>query len=77
MNPIIKRVLLFIMGVVMALGSSLSTMDGGAAITPSDLGSIPLMAWLFAIGAGISGLLGNQSSASRKTQKNLSHSNRD
>jgi len=60
MNPVIKRVLLFVMGLVMALGSSLSTMDGGAQITPSDLGSIPLMAWLFAVGAGISGAMGNQ-----------------
>ena len=60
MAVILKRFALFALGLVMALGSSLSTMDGGASITPSDLGSIPLMAWLFALGAGISGALGNQ-----------------
>lgn len=56
----IKRISLFVMGLAMALGSSLSTMDGGSALTPSDIGSVPLVAWLFALGAGISGLLGNQ-----------------
>ena len=60
MNIMTKRIALFVMALVMALGSSLSTMDGGASITPSDLGDIPLMAWLFAVGAGISGALGNQ-----------------
>lgn len=61
MNPdILKRLALFTMGVVMALGSSLSTLDGGATLTFSDLGKIPLMAWFFALGAGISGALDGQ-----------------
>lgn len=54
-----KRIALSVMGLASALGSSLSTMDGGAALTPSDIGGIPLMAWLFAIVAGISGFLGS------------------
>ncbi len=66
MNPVIKRVLLFIMGLTMALGSSLSTMDGGTAITISELGSVPLIAWVFAVGAGISGALGNQPQSQKK-----------
>jgi len=60
MNILIKKFMLFVSGLVMALGSSLSTMEGGSSLTISDLGSIPLMAWLFAVGAGIAGFLGNQ-----------------
>ena len=58
MNPHLKRTLLFISGFVMAMGSSISSMDGGATLTVSQMSSIPLVAYLFAIGAGISGVLG-------------------
>lgn len=58
MNVITKKIMLSVMGVLMALGSSLSTMEGGAAITVSQIGDIPVIAWAFAIGAGISGYLG-------------------
>jgi len=56
--PVVKRIALFALGLVMALGSSLSTLDGGTALTISQMGDIPLIAWMFAIGAGISGALG-------------------
>ena len=72
MRILIKKIMLFISGLVMALGSSLSTMEGGADLTISDLGSIPLMAWLFAIGAGIAGFLGNPN-----PQNKYSNNNRD
>lgn len=58
MNPHIKRILLFIVGFVMALGGAISAMEGGASMTFSQLGQVPMVAWLFAIGAGINGVLG-------------------
>jgi len=58
MNPIIKRILLGLAGFASALGAALTTMDGGTTLTLSQLGSIPLVAWLLAFTAGISGSLG-------------------
>jgi len=58
MNPIIQRLLLGLMGFSSALGASLTTLDGGAAMTLSQLGQVPLVAWLLSLSAGIAGSLG-------------------
>ena len=59
MKNLFRKILLAILGGVMALGSALASIDGGSALMLSDLGSIPLVSWLFAVGAALTGYLGN------------------
>ena len=59
MKTVFRKILLAVLGGVMALGSALASIDGGSALTLSDIGSIPLVSWLFAVGASITGYLGN------------------
>ena len=66
MKNLFRKILLAILGGVMALGSALASIDGGSALTLSDMGSIPLVSWLFAVGAALTGYLGNMS-ATKKT----------
>lgn len=53
MNDMISRILMFFGGFVLAFGSSLSTLPGGAELTLVQIGQVPLLAWVLATGAGI------------------------
>jgi len=54
---ILKRFMIGLGAMVMALGSSFTTMEGGATLTLSQIGQVPLMAWLFSLGTFIAGAL--------------------
>lgn len=66
MNPIIKRVLLGLMGFTSALVAALSTMDGGASMTLAQIGNVPLVAWMMALTSGLAGSLGIKGEVSNK-----------
>lgn len=50
-----KRVSLFSIGFLTALGGSLATLDGGNLMLWADIPKIPLVAWGLAIVGGLAG----------------------
>lgn len=58
LSPIWKRIGLGLIGFLAALAAALAALEGGSAMTLSQMGQIPLLSWILALGAFMTGVIG-------------------
>lgn len=66
MSPLVKKLMYGFMGFLAAMASALAASDGGTTMTISQVGSIPLLSWILALGAFFAGVMGKHDEAKSK-----------